>query len=211
MNRRLHIVILFCWIFTLGVSAQINNEIITPNKIYSDRITDQDGIPLNGIQIRVKGTNIYTVTDVNGQFSINAKNGDVIVLSKNGRRINTYRLDGSIYYEVKDESEQLVPQKSEKIRAYSISKRARTDNSEQFKKELDSAVFYMNTNSIQSVDFVGNALKYASDKSQISQSYSVLGDVYMNLKQYDLAVSNYTIAVDNSSNTNYQLKLAKAF
>ena len=195
----------------MGVNAQINNEIITPNKIYSDRITDQDGTPLNGIHIRVKGTNIYTVTDVNGQFSINAKNGDVIVLSKNGRRINTYRLDGSIYYEVKDESEQVVPQKSEKRRAYSISKKARTDNSGQFKKELDSAVFYMNINSIQSVDFVGNALKYASDKDQISQSYSVLGDVYMNLKQFDLAVSNYTIAVDNSSNTNYQLKLAKAF
>ena len=195
----------------MGVNAQINNEIITPNKIYSDRITDQDGAPLRGIHIRVKGTNNFTLTDANGQFSINAKNGDVIVLSKNGRRINTYRLNGSIYYEVKDESEQLVPQKSEKRRAYSISKRARIDNSGQFKKELDSAVFYMNTNSIQSVDFIGNALKYASDKSQISQSYNVLGDVYMNLKQYDLAVSNYTIAVDNSSNTNYQLKLAKAF
>jgi tetratricopeptide (TPR) repeat protein len=198
-------------IICMGVNAQINNEIITPNKIYSDRITDQDGAPLKGIHIRVKGTNNFALTDANGQFSINAKNGDVIVLSKNGRRINTYRLNGSIYYEVKDESEQVIPQKSEKRRAYSISNRARTDNSEQFKKELDSAVFYMNTNPIQSVDFVGNALKYASDKSQISQSYSVLGDVYMKLKQYDLAVSNYTIAVDNSSNTNYQLKLAKAF
>jgi len=196
---------------TMGINAQINNEINTPNRIYSDRITDQDGTPLSGIQVRVKGKSISSITDADGQFSINAKNGDIIILSKNGKLINTYRLDGSIYYEVKDESEKVVPPVNEKNRMRSVSKKIRTDNSTQFKKELDSAVYYMNTNSIQSVGFVGNALKYANDKSKISQSYSVLGDVYMNLKQYDLAVSNYTIAVDNSSNTNYQLKLAKAF
>jgi len=195
----------------MGINAQINNEINTPNRIYSDRITDQNGTPLSGIQIRVKGKSISSITDADGQFSINAKNGDIIILSKNGKRINTYRLDGSIYYEVKDESEKVVPPVNEKNRIRSVSKKIRTDNSTQFKKELDSAVYYMNTNSIQSVGFVGNALKYANDKSKISQSYSVLGDVYMNLKQYDLAVSNYTIAVDNSSNTNYQIKLAKAF
>ncbi len=195
----------------MGINAQINNEINTPKRIYSDRITDQDGTPLSGIQVRVKGKSISSITDADGQFSINAKNGDIIILSKNGKRINTYRLDGSIYYEVKDESEKVVPPVNEKNRMRSVSKKIRTDNSTQFKKELDSAVYYMNTNSIQSVGFVGNALKYANDKSKISQSYSVLGDVYMNLKQYDLAVSNYTIAVDNSSNTNYQLKLAKAF
>ncbi len=196
---------------SMGINAQINNEINTPNRIYSDRITDQNGTPLSGIQIRVKGKSISSITDADGQFSINAKNGDIIILSKNGKLINTYRLDGSIYYEVKDESEKVVPPVNEKNRMRSVSKKIRTDNSTQFKKELDSAVYYMNTNSIQSVGFVGNALKYANDKSKISQSYSVLGDVYMNLKQYDLAVSNYTIAVDNSSNTNYQLKLAKAF
>ncbi|MDX5585775.1 MAG: tetratricopeptide repeat protein, partial [Aureibaculum sp.] len=211
MNKKSYIFILFFWMVSMGINAQINNEINTPNRIYSDRITDQNGTPLSGIQIRVKGKSISSITDADGQFSINAKNGDIIILSKNGKRINTYRLDGSIYYEVKDESEKVVPPVNEKNRMRSVSKKIRTDNSTQFKKELDSAVYYMNTNSIQSVGFVGNALKYANDKSKISQSYSVLGDVYMNLKQYDLAVSNYTIAVDNSSNTNYQIKLAKAF
>jgi len=211
MQRKHYIFIFLFCIALLGLNAQISNEVRTPNRIYSDRITDQDGIPLSGIQVRVKGTGFTTMTDSNGEFSIDAKNGDVIILSKNGKRINTYRLDGSIYYEVKDESERVVPPASEKKRMRSFSKKIRTDNSVQFKMELDSAVYYMNTNSIQSVDFVGNALKYANDKSQISQSYGVLGDVYMNLKQYDLAVSNYTIAVDNSDNTNYQLKLARAF
>ncbi len=196
---------------SLIVNAQVINEVRVPNKIYSDRITDQDGIPLNGIQVRVKGTSISTFTDSNGEFSINAKNGDIIILSKNGRRINTYRLDGSIYYEVTDESVQVRTEKDEKKRKYSFSKKTRTNNSVHFQKELDSAIYYKNKNSIQSVDFIANALKFASGKAEISQSYSVLGDVYMNLKQYDLAVSNYKIAVDNSSNNEYQLKLAKAF
>jgi len=194
----------------MGVNAQINNEIITPKKIYSERITDQDGAPLHGIHIRVKGTNNYTLTDANGQFSINAKNGDVIVLSKNGKVINKYRLDGSIYYEVTDESNQLEFEENKKIRSARILKKTTLDNSAEFKIKMDSAISYISSDPTKSVDLVGNALKFANNETQIGQSYEVLGDVYMNLKQYDLAVSNYNIAVDKSKNIAYQLKLAKA-
>ncbi len=211
MQRKINIFIFLFWIAITGISAQISNEMQIPSKIYSDRITDQDGNPLSGIQVRVRGKAIYTMTDSNGEFSINAKNGDIIILSKNGRRINSYRLNGSIYYEVEDESDQVASQKNEKKGMRSISKRDWKDNSGQFKTALDSAIYFMNLNSIQSVDFVANALKFANNNTEISQSYVVLGDVYMNLKQYDLAVSNYKIAVDNSKNSNYELKLAKAF
>ena len=193
--------------FALGVHAQISDEVFTPNKLYSDRITNQDGNPLSGINIRVKGTNISTTTDINGEFTINAKNGNIIVLSKGGKIINTYRLDGSVYYEVEDQSNEI--QESKRLR--SISKKSSVNNSMQFQKELDSAIFNINKNPTQSVDFVGNALKFANNKNQISQSYTVLGDVYMNLKQYDLAVSNFKISVDNSKSTLNQLKLAKAY
>jgi len=211
MQKKLNIFIFLFLLISIEVTAQISDEVRVANKIYSDRITDQDGMPLSGIQVRVKGMGISTITDSNGEFSIKAKNGDIIILSKNGKRINTYKLDGSIYYEVNDKSDQLKPQVSEKKRSSTISKRARKNNSVQFKNELDSAIYYMNSNSIRSVDFIGNALKFANDNAEISQSYSVLGDVYMNLKQYDLAVSNYKIAVGNSNNSEYRLKLAKAF
>ncbi|MCF6348588.1 MAG: histidine kinase [Flavobacteriaceae bacterium] len=211
MQRKINIFIFLFWIAVIGINAQVSDEMQIPSKIYSDRITDQDGNPLSGIQVRVRGKGISTFTDSNGEFSINAKNGDIIILSKNGRRINTYRLDGSIYYEVEDESDQVASQKNEKKSMRSISKRTRTNSTVQFKTALDSAIYYKNKNSIQSVDFVANALNFASGNNQISQSYIVLGDVYMNLKQYDLAVSNYKIAVDNSKNNNYELKLAKAF
>lgn len=92
-----------------------------------------------------------------------------------------------------------------------VTKETRIDYSLKFKKSLDSAIYYQKKNSIQSIDFVANALKYALNKSEISKSYVLLGDIYLNLKQYDLAVSNYKIATDNTYNTNYLLKLAKAY
>ena len=207
MKTKSNIFIVLFLFFTLGVNAQIVNEVNTPSKLYSDRVTNQDGTPLNGINIRVKGTSISTTTDINGEFTINAENGDIIVLSKNGKIINTYQLNGSIYYEVEDKSNQI--QESKKLR--SISKKSRLNNSVQFQKELDSAILNIDKNPTQSVDFIGNALKYANNKTQISQSYVVLGDVYMNLKQYDLAVSNFKVAIDNSKSTTNQLKLARAY
>ena len=210
MHKKLHLLFFLLWMISFGLNAQIKDRVITPNKIYSDRITDQDGHPLSGIQIRVQGKNITTVTDADGQFSIDAQNGDLIILSKNGKRINSYRLDGSIYYEVKDESYQPQEQKARSEKKYSFSKRSK-NTSAKFKQNLEAAISFQRTNSIKSVDLVANALKYANSKEQVSQAYTVLGDVYMNLKQYDLAVSNYKIAVNNHRNIPSQLKLAKAY
>jgi len=194
----------------LGMNAQISDRVQTPNKIYSDRITNQDGQPLSGVRVRVQGKNLSTVTDFDGQFSIDAKNGDIIILSKNGKRINSYRLNGSIYYEVEDESNQVQKPKRKKVGNYSFSKRSRNSNVE-FQKALDSAIYFQQINSIKSVDLVATALSFADNKRQISQAYSVLGNVYLDLKQYDLAVSNYKIAVKNAENAITQLKLAKAY
>jgi len=198
----------------MGITAQINNEVNTPNRINSDRITDLDGAPLSGIQIRINGTNIYTITDVDGRFSLDAKNGDVIVLSKNGRLINTYRLDEGIYYKVDDSSNIIEVQETNEEKRFSVSKKMGMDKTFQFEMLIDSAGFFKRRTPTKSIDFIESALKIANEtknKKQIAESYGVLGDVNMNLKQYDLAVSNYLIAVDNDENTSYQLKLAKAF
>lgn len=199
-------------IFFLGVNAQISDKVYTPNKLYSDRITDQDGLPLSGVQIRVKGSTHTTITDANGEFSISAKNGDVIILSKNGRIINSYKLDGSIYYEVEDQSGKILEGRQKKNN--SVSKKLRADNSSQFQPFIDSAGFYKKSFPAKSIEFIEKGLLIANqnnNKAQLAKSYAVLGDVYMNLKQYDLSVSNYLIAVDNVKNTTNQLKLAKAF
>ena len=152
-------------------------------------------------------------TDTNGEFTIKADLGDVIILSKDGRTIDTYRYDGSLNYEVKDEKNVLnVP---EGDRAVSKSKKlskvySRKQN--EFKVQLDSAILLSKINPTKSIDLIGSALNFVGDnKTQLAQSYDVLGDVYMNLRQYDLAADNYKIANDNQPKYSTQLKLARAY
>ena len=211
MTKKFNILILLFLLLTSALNAQIKDRMNTPARLYSDRITDESGNALSGIQVRVKGKGIITYTDVNGEFKIAARNGDIIVLSRNGKTINSYRLDGSVYYEVQDESDQI--ETKDRKRGFKTSKKLRVDNTALFETLIDSANISKKNAPTKSIDFIESALKIANQtksRSQLATSYGVLGDVNMNLKQYDLAVSNYTIAVDNSQNIIFQLKLARA-
>jgi TonB-linked SusC/RagA family outer membrane protein len=56
------------------------------NVVVSGTVTDAtDGIPMQGVTIRVFETNTTTVTGMNGHYSINAKTGDVLVFSFIGK------------------------------------------------------------------------------------------------------------------------------
>ncbi len=214
MIQKKHILLFLFLLLVIPLFAQDESRIIVPNKIYSDRVTDEFGKPLSGIQVRVKGKSARAYTNTNGEFSINAKNGDIIVLSKNGIIINSYRLDGSIYYEVEDKDNVIQEKRKRQFTSDSrVSKKLRSDTSGQFQNFLDSANRYKKSVPTKSIEFIENSLKIANrskNKAQLGASYSVLGDVYMNLAQYDLAVSNYTIATENSNTIVNQLKLAKA-
>ena len=210
MKRRWYIVIILISAVISVSNAQVADDKSKEHGYYNDRITDADGNPLSGIRVRVRGKGVTTVTDANGEFSIKASFGDIIILSKNGRTIDTYRYDRRLNYEIKDESGVLnVPEKKSKAYRFSKISPSKQDG---FKVQLDSALLYSNSNPTKSIDFIGSALNFAgNNRSQLSQSYDVLGDVYMNLKQYDLAADNYKIANDNQPEISTQLKLARAY
>ena len=50
----------------------------------SGRVTDASGEPLVGVNVLVKGTTIGTMTDYNGNYSLNVKQGSVLVFSSIG-------------------------------------------------------------------------------------------------------------------------------
>lgn len=65
--------VFFALLFVQTLSAQITGN-----------ISDEEGEPLIGASIFVKGTSTGTVTDFDGNFSIDTSNGDVLIVSYTG-------------------------------------------------------------------------------------------------------------------------------
>ncbi len=56
------------------------------DKVISGNVTDQDGLPLPGVNIVVEGTTTGTQTDFDGNYSIEGSEGQVLVFSYIGQR-----------------------------------------------------------------------------------------------------------------------------
>lgn len=74
-------------IFTVIVYAQS-----TP---ISGRITNAKGEPLQGVNITLKGKSTGTTTNANGDFTINASNGDILVVTTIGHRSREIKIAGN--------------------------------------------------------------------------------------------------------------------
>lgn len=78
MRKKMHWLLL---VFLIGISwTQAQEKTITGN------ITDQDNVPLPGVNILVKGTTTGTQSDFDGNYAIQAIEGDVLVFSYLGQR-----------------------------------------------------------------------------------------------------------------------------
>lgn len=74
------ICVLLTFMMICGVSSTLAG--IQQNKIsVSGLVADENGDPMIGVQIKVKGTTVGIITDVNGNFSLTAKVGDVLEFS----------------------------------------------------------------------------------------------------------------------------------
>jgi len=174
---------------------------------YTSVIREDTGKPLSNVTVRVRGTAETVRTDFNGEFTVHAKAGDVLIITKDGKRINTITLNNSNFYEIEDKTQEESKLQSK----YKFSKKVRVPS---VKKILDSARFYQKINPDKSISFVEEALKKLGtrgSKKEMSRAYAILGDTYSHLKQYDLAVSNYEIALNFSSDNSTKFKLAKAY
>ncbi|NHA02424.1 SusC/RagA family TonB-linked outer membrane protein [Mucilaginibacter sp. HC2] len=58
----------------------LSHSISVPAEIIRGHVTDQKNLPLPGVSILVKGTNTGTTTNQEGDFSIKAKTGDILIL-----------------------------------------------------------------------------------------------------------------------------------
>ncbi|GGK46115.1 MULTISPECIES: SusC/RagA family TonB-linked outer membrane protein [Flavobacteriaceae] len=96
LNTRLTIGFLIVSLITMSATANSlnNNNIVFGDDNYDTvlqsiikgKVTDKEGSPLPGVNIIIKGTNKGVDTDFNGNYSIEANNGDVLIFSYVGMK-----------------------------------------------------------------------------------------------------------------------------
>ena len=94
----------------MNVSAadpQINGpEVYSVQNAVSGRVTDSDGEPLPGVTVAVKGTNLGSLTDIDGRFTIsNIPDGAVLVFSFVGLKAQEIPVSGQTSIDVQMEEE----------------------------------------------------------------------------------------------------------
>ncbi|PIA81690.1 histidine kinase [Gaetbulibacter sp. 4G1] len=194
--------LLFCTSFLL---AQERNDAINSEKRFTVRgsvIESDTNKPISNVNIEVGG-GAYTTTDALGEFKIVAKKGDELTIKHKDFETVYYIIEDSERIKVKVE-----PNKIEEYRSKLFKSKA---NTQVFKSLIDSAEVYLKKDAKKSIQFIADALKDSRSVKENSEAYEVLGDIYTYWKQFDLAVSNYRISIQNRTSNAVKIKLAKAY
>ncbi|MDO6596329.1 histidine kinase [Oceanihabitans sp. 2_MG-2023] len=155
--------------------------------------------PITNVQVFVNG-GVYTTTSLSGDFKIQVKKGDELTFAH--KDIKT------VYYTIKDD-ESITVEVIPAIETEAVYKRKNSLNS--FNSIIDSATVYLKKDAEKSILFITEALSQSNSRKQNAQAYEILADVYVHWKQYDLAISNYKISLQNNTLNEVILKLANAY
>lgn len=94
MKNKLLKTLLYFTCMCLGFTAFAQNKSIT------GVVTDENGIPMPGVNILIKGTNEGTMTDFDGEYTIDVSSGDILVFSFLGRKTREVTVGESDSYNV---------------------------------------------------------------------------------------------------------------
>ncbi len=78
----------------------LSHSISVPAEIIRGHVTDQKNLPLPGVSILVKGTNTGTTTNQEGDFSIKAKTGDILILKFMGFKTQEVTVTDNKKYQI---------------------------------------------------------------------------------------------------------------
>ncbi|WP_339755807.1 histidine kinase [uncultured Winogradskyella sp.] len=155
--------------------------------------------PYRNVEIFVNGGK-YTTTNFDGKFTIKAKIGDELIIS--------HKDFETIYYTIQT-NERITIEVIDDDKNSRVSKTK--SDLKRFNEMIDSADVYLKTDAGKSIKFIGDALNVDVTIDQSAEAHELLGDIYMFWKQYDLAISSFTISIQNAETSSAKLKLAKAY
>ena len=75
--------------------ALIMQVSLAQEKTVTGNVTDQDGLPLPGVNIVIKGTTVGTQTDFDGNYAIKASEGQILVFTYVGQKNTTFTVSTS--------------------------------------------------------------------------------------------------------------------
>ena len=155
--------------------------------------------PISKVNIEING-GAYTITDSQGRFTVKAKKGDELIVR--------HKDFETVYYTIT--SEERITIEVEPVVRRNVNSKFRRDI-KRFNSLIDSVAVYKKKDVAKSIKFVGEALTHSNSVSQNAEGYQILAEVYMFWKQYDLAVNNYRISLQNVETNDSKLGLAKAY
>lgn len=181
--------------------SQSNDTITKEDKfiIRGSVIENDTNKPIPKVNIEVNG-GAYTTTNVDGEFRIEVKLNDELIIKHS---------DFETVYVIIKSNERITVKVEPNTR--NLSNKYRSIDSNLFNSLIDSAEYYKKKDTDKSIEFVTDALAISNSTKNNAAVYEVLADVYFELKQYDLAVTNYKISLQNVSSNDVKLKIAKAY
>nr|WP_321225464.1 histidine kinase [uncultured Psychroserpens sp.] len=156
--------------------------------------------PISKVNIEVNG-GAYTMTSIDGSFIINARKGDELVIR--------HKDFETVYHTIINDERITVEVEPATPRTQSRSKFKADIKS--FNALIDSITKYKKLDISKSINFAGEAISQSGSQQQNAEAYLVLAEVYMHWKQYDLALTNYRVSLQNKETNEAKLGLAKAY
>lgn len=163
--------------------------------VLEGRILSEDGKPITGANIEVNNGS-YTTSDARGFFKLPANMGEEVVIR--GLNFET------VYYRIRSNDDLEIRVQAQKGK--DLSKLT-------YGTAMDSAQYYFKSNTDKAADFLiaglSNNPKKLTAKQQ-GRAYELLGDLYFENKQFDLATTSYSQALDFENTIERAIKKANA-
>jgi len=192
----------------MGVFSQEDNNILKSSKAFylkGEVLLEESSNPMPDVTIQVFGGS-YTKTSLSGDFRLKVKIGDEIVISHPD--IETVR------YVLKNNEDRLKVYVKELKGGQKKGIQKRNDGDKKtFEILIDSAKKVYKSDAKKGAEFVTKSLLISKKLNNVQKAiaYSVLGDIYMHWKQYDLAIANYIRSLEFKETVVVQLSLAKSY
>ncbi len=206
MKQLVYLLFFFCstTLFSQSEMSNATNKPVKEFYIKGSVFLKNSNSPISGVQIEVFG-NAHTQTSLSGDFRIKVKKGDEIIISHPNIETVTY-----IVQNERDNLnvvvEEVVEKNQNKKTGYS------SYSGQQFNNLITQAETVYKKDANSGMQQITDALLLKNTtNTQEARAYSVLGDIHLFWKQYDLAINNYKRSLKRKSNPLIVLKLAKSY